>query len=174
MLALAAFSVPWSGPEIDDLPAPVVAPPRDPPPARESTAVADPRLPPISLRTSLQPRFGGRPFTGEEQSMEVGGWLGHAEARAIDALSLAFFVDALIPDPFMRVREPNAAPTIDLTVHFRSAAPAPGEGTERLCLARTSCRLVHEGFFEEDGVIWGADGRVLAQSRQLALLLPFR
>ena len=32
--------------------------------------------------------------------------------------------------------------------------------------------VVREGFFEEDTVIWAADGTVLAQSRQLALLLP--
>jgi hypothetical protein len=32
--------------------------------------------------------------------------------------------------------------------------------------------LVRDGFFEEDTVIWAADGAVLAHSRQLALLLP--
>jgi hypothetical protein len=31
--------------------------------------------------------------------------------------------------------------------------------------------VIHEGFFEEDGVIWDADGTVLGQSRQLALLI---
>jgi hypothetical protein len=31
---------------------------------------------------------------------------------------------------------------------------------------------VHEGFFEEDGVIWAADGSVLAQSRQLGIVMP--
>ncbi len=35
-----------------------------------------------------------------------------------------------------------------------------------------STRVIHEGFFEEDGVIWAADGTVLAQSRQLGLVLP--
>ena len=170
-LVLGAFSVPWSGPEIDDMPMPPVAPARAPGPPRCGTSEGR-EIPPMAAHITLQPRFGGRPFSGEEQPMEFGGWLGHAEERASDALSLVFFVDALIPDPFMRLPEPNAAPTIDLTVHFRCAPAAPGAGTERLCLARTRCRLIHEGFFEEDGILWGADGRVLAQSRQLALLLP--
>ena len=44
----------------------------------------------------------------------------------------------------------------------------PGE----LCFARFRSGLIHEGFFEEDGVIWASDGTVLAQSRQLGIVLP--
>jgi hypothetical protein len=32
--------------------------------------------------------------------------------------------------------------------------------------------VIHEGFFELDGVIWAGDGTVLAHSRQLAILMP--
>jgi hypothetical protein len=39
-------------------------------------------------------------------------------------------------------------------------------------LARFASRTSHGGFFEEDGEIWAPDGTLLAQSRQLALLLP--
>jgi hypothetical protein len=107
--------------------------------------------------------------------MEIGGWLAHREPRPIDALSLAFFSDALIPAPFMRFSEPNAAPTIDLSVHFRTELPRAGAGgRDDLCLIRLSTGLIHEGFFEEDGVIWAPDGTVLAHSRQLALVLPMR
>ena len=45
-------------------------------------------------------------------------------------------------------------------------------GSKELCFARFRSTLLHEGFFEEDGVIWAADGTVLAQSRQLAILMP--
>jgi acyl-CoA thioesterase len=172
-LALAAFSVPWSGPELSDIEMPRVAAPDLAAPGGES---AHPQAPPIAHRSTQHRRFGGTPFSGADQPMELGGWLGHEEPRAIDALSLAFFSDALLPGPFMRLTEPNAAPTIDLTIHFRSTVPHPGaltddEGRE-LCLARITTGLVHEGFFEEDGVIWAADGTMLSQSRQLALLLP--
>ena len=104
--------------------------------------------------------------------MEIGAWLGLAEPRPIDALSVAFFTDALIPTPFMAAGAPAAAPTIDLTIHFRAVAAARREdaGTathHSSCYAHMSSKLLHEGFFEEDGVVWAADGTVLAQSRQL-------
>ena len=129
--------------------------------------------PPFTRHLVLQPRLGGLPFAGAQQPMEIGGWLGLAEPRPIDALSLAFFSDALFPPPFMRLTEPATAPTVDLTIHFRTAMPRPAEpDPDELCLARFRSGLVHEGFFEEDGVIWAGDGTVLAQSRQLAILMP--
>ena len=75
--------------------------------------------------------------------------------------------------PFFKLEQPNPAPTIDLTVHFRGGLPPVAErDPDELCLARVRGGLIREGFFEEDTVMWSADGRVLAHSRQLALLLP--
>ena len=169
-LVMSAFSVPWSGPELDDLPLPDV---EGPEPGREAGTAVQFGAPQFTRHVVMQPRFQGAPLTGERRPMEVGAWLGLAEARPIDHLSLAFFSDALLPSPFMAIGTPAAAPTIDLTVHFRSATASGARRDPReLCYAHTSCRLVHEGFFEEDGVIWAADGTVLAQSRQLAILMP--
>lgn len=164
-LALAAFSPAWPGPELSELRMPAAAPPQ---PGREPGTVVTPG-PEFASHITLQPRFGGVPFSDHAQPMEAGGWLGLAEPRRLDALALAFFCDALIPAPFMRVSGPTPAPTIDITVHFRTAE-LPRD-PEELVLARSRARLVHDGFFEEDAEIWAADGRLLAQSRQLALLL---
>jgi acyl-CoA thioesterase len=169
-LVLSAFSVPWRGPEISDIEMPEVAGPDE---TREPGSLIKHGAPPFTRHIVLQPRFGGMPFAAQEQPMELGGWLGLAEPRAVDALALAFFADALIPAPFMRMRAPNPAPTIDLTIHFRTALPRePNPDPHELLLARIRGGLVHEGFFEEDGNIWAADGTLLAQSRQLAILLP--
>jgi acyl-CoA thioesterase len=169
-LALAAFSVPWSGPELSDFDMPEVKPPKLP--SRPGT-LAEVGGPPFTRFITFQRRLGGLPFSGEVQPMELGGWLGLAEARPVDALSLAFFTDALIPAPFMRLTEPNAAPTIDLTIHFRERLPRFSDpDPHELVLIRVRGGVAHDGFFEEDTVIWAADGSVLAQSRQLALLLP--
>jgi acyl-CoA thioesterase len=168
-LALAAFSVPWGEEQVSELPMPDVAPPQ---PGAAIDWDAIPQAPPIARRIELEPRFGGAPLTGEERPMELGGWVAIAEPRPLDALALAFFSDALMPTPFMRMSEPNPVPTVDLTLHFRASLPrVPAD--ER-CLVHVHAGVIQEGFFEEDTVIWAQDGTVLAQSRQLALFLGQR
>jgi acyl-CoA thioesterase len=192
-LALAAFSVPWHAPEIAELPLPDAEPPE---PRVDGPRPPHPMAPPFARHMEFQPRMGPRPFTGTQAPMEVGGWLALAEPRPLDALALAFFSDALFSPPFIRLTEPAVTPTIDLTIHFRaslplatdaetdpppvtptaSPAPAPAAGSTsepvEQCFARFQSTVVHEGFFEEDGVIWAADGTVLVHSRQLALVMP--
>jgi acyl-CoA thioesterase len=170
-LALAAFSVPWRGaPEIADLPLPDVAPPER---ERRSGDFTDRQLPPFARHLLIQPRIGVTASKDTRAPMEVGAWLGLAEPRPVDALSLAFYTDALLPAPFARITQEAVAPTVDLTVHFRAAMPRVSQpDPAELCLVRTTTRVIQEGFFEEDGVVWAADGTVLAQSRQLAILLP--
>jgi acyl-CoA thioesterase len=184
-LALAAFSVPWSAPEILELPMPEVAPPDAP--GRERPPLFE-GAPPFTRQISIQPRIGAVPFTGSEHPMEIGSWLGLAEPRAIDAISLAFFSDALFSPPFIRLTDPATTPTVDLTVHFRAALGPAGAAATTVaaeldgdirrepplrepCFARFRSGLVQDGFFEEDGVIWAADGTVLAQSRQLGIVM---
>jgi acyl-CoA thioesterase len=174
-LALGAFSLPRASLEVAELPVPDVAA-QDP--ARETSDelknLIERGVAPAFLRKLvLQSRGGAVPFSGSDQPLESCTWLGLAEAaRPLDAIALALFSDASFPTPFARLSEPAGAPTIDLTVHFRAAdALALQHDPTELCLARFRSRVIHEGFFEEDGVIWSADGSVLAQWRQLALLL---
>jgi hypothetical protein len=54
--------------------------------------------------------------------------------------------------------------TIQLTVHLR-AHPARLAG-------RATTRFVRNGYHEEDFEIWDSAGTLVAQSRQLALILP--
>ncbi len=183
-LALAAFSIPWSAPEIADLPLPTVEPPE---PRRGEPVPPHPLAPPFARHMEFQPRMGTRPFTGTQAPMEIGGWLALAEPRPLDPLALAFFSDALFSPPFIRLSEPAVTPTIDLTIHFRARVQSEGDadtdnpsgeepsaGAVEHCFARFSSTTLHEGFFEEDGVIWGPGGRVLVHSRQLAIVLPVR
>jgi len=168
-LVLAAFSVPWEGPEISELQMPDVAPADA---GRVPGTLFKAGAPPFTENIVLQHRIGGLPFRDREHPMLIGGWMGLAEPRPLDAPAIAFFCDALIPAPFMRTGQPAPAPTIDLTVHFRMPMPREADpDPHELCLVQTQTSLVQEGFFEEDCLIWAADGTLLAQSRQLALLM---
>jgi acyl-CoA thioesterase len=170
-IVLAAFSLPWGGPELSDARMPKVDPPD---PSREGVKLIEHGGPEFARHIVLQPRMDGSVFSGDEQPMRIRGWIGLAEPRPIDALSLAFFSDALIPAPYMRMSEPAAVPTIDLTVHFRARLRAePDADPRELCLAQTTTELIHDGFFVEDGLIWATDGTLLAHSRQLAIVIPF-
>ncbi|HXC46096.1 MAG TPA: hypothetical protein VNU24_05775, partial [Solirubrobacteraceae bacterium] len=67
---------------------------------------------------------------------------------------------------------PAISPTIDLTIHFRQSMSMCDCDPAALCLSVFDTRLLYDGLFEEDGVIWAPDGTVLAQSRQLGIIMP--
>jgi Thioesterase-like superfamily len=168
-LALAAFSVAWDAPEVDVLPMPELAPADL---QRRSSPALFKGAPPFTRQLVMQPRVGAVPFSGADAPMEIGGWLGLPEPRVLDALSVALFCDAWFPPSFIALSQPAVSPTIDLTIHFRRPLTDTERDPNELCLGVFQTRLLYEGFFEEDGVLWGADGAVLAQSRQLAIVIP--
>jgi acyl-CoA thioesterase len=170
-LALAAFSTPWDAPEVDALPMPALPPPDS---ERRSSPGLFEGAPPFTRQMVMQPRVGATPFMGATVPMEIGGWIGLPEPRPVDAPAVALFCDAWFPPSFIALSAPAVSPTVDLTIHFRRPLIPAERDPDELCLSVFRTRLLHEGFFEEDGVIWGADGSVLAQSRQLGLIIPVR
>jgi acyl-CoA thioesterase len=168
-LALAAFSVPWRAPGANELPMPEMGPPDA---ERRSTPGLFKGAPEFTRQLVMQPRVGAIPFAGSGAPMRVGGWTGLPEPRPVDALALALFSDAWFPPSFISLDSPAVSPTIDLTIHFRQSISACDCDPAALCLGVFETRLLHDGLFEEDGVIWAPDGTVLAQSRQLGIIMP--
>jgi acyl-CoA thioesterase len=168
-LALAAFSVPWRSPGADELPMPDLAPADE---DRHSTPGLFDGAPEFTRHLVMQPRVGAVPFAGSGAPMKVGGWTGLPERRPIDALALALFCDAWFPPSFIALDVPAISPTVDLTIHFRRPIEDADVDPAALCLGIFQTQLLHDGLFEEDGVIWAADGTVLAQSRQLGIIMP--
>jgi acyl-CoA thioesterase len=168
-LALAAFSVPWTAPGANELPMPELAPPDA---ERRSTPKLFKGAPEFTRHVVMQPRVGAIPFSGSGAPMRIGGWTGLPEERPVDALSLALFCDAWFPPSFIALDSPAISPTIDLTIHFRQSIEECDCDPAALCLGVFETRLLHDGLFEEDGVIWAPDGTVLAQSRQLGIIMP--
>lgn len=168
-LALAAFSVPWTAPTANELPMPDLAPPDG---ERRSTPKLFKGSPEFTRQLVMQPRVGAVPFAGSGAPMRIGGWIGLPEERAVDAPLLALFCDAWFPPSFIALDSPAISPTVDLTIHFRQSISECDCDPAALCLSVFDTRLLHDGLFEEDGVIWAADGTVLAQSRQLGIIMP--
>jgi len=84
------------------------------------------------------------------------------DGREPDTLSLLQVVDALPPVTF-DLDLPGWAPTVELTAYVR-AKPAPG-----WLKVQHLTRHLEGGMFEEDCEVWDSTGRLVAQSRQLAL-----
>jgi acyl-CoA thioesterase len=168
-LALAAFSVPWEAPDANELPMPDLAPPDA---GRRSTPKLFKGAPEFTRQLVMQPRVGAVPFADSGAPMQIGGWTGLPEPRPVDALALALFCDAWFPPSFIALSDPAVSPTVDLTIHFRQPISESACDPAALCLSVFETRLIHDGLFEEDGVIWAPGGAVLAQSRQLGIIMP--
>jgi acyl-coenzyme A thioesterase PaaI-like protein len=143
-----------------------------------------PTLPPVAR---CRPMAATRDFTGQEGGFtsqvdircdpatmgwldgepagtpEMRGYLGLREPRDPDAYLLAVAVDALPPVVF-GLGAAGWAPTVELTWHMRGV-PVPG-----LLRVAARCRHVSSGWFDEEAEVWDAAGRLVAQSRQLALV----
>jgi acyl-CoA thioesterase len=164
-LALAAYSKPWPSPVLEGSQMPEVEPPDDERRAPDSRFPRD-NQPPFMGRLAMQHRLGPPPFSSADEAV-VGGWLGLLEERPLDAMAISVLADAWFPAPWPRLTQLAPAPTIDLTIHFRVPLPLP----DSLVLGRFTSALTRDGFFDEDGELWLPDGTLIAQSRQLGLLL---
>jgi hypothetical protein len=123
------------------------------------------RIAPLLERfgTRLDPAYVGWAVGKPSGAGVIQGWFKLADDRPLDPIALLLVVDALPPVTFDLGR-PGWAPTLELTAHVR-ARPAPG-----WALVRHATRNISGGQFEEDCEVWDSTGRLVAQSRQLALL----
>ena len=147
--------------------APVLAlpPPELPPPeacvVRSASAqgVALPILDRLDVRlhpAEAQPGAAGR--------ARISGWIRFADGRAPDALACLLMADAFPPAVFGLLGLVGWVPTLELTVHLR-CPPAPG-----WLRGQFWSQDLSDGRVIEDGALWDAEGRLVAQSRQLALV----
>jgi acyl-CoA thioesterase len=126
-----------------------------------------PAPPPMMKRLDMRPSLGDAPFTSSAEAM-TGGWLGlRDDDRLVDAELITTFCDAWWPPIFATLDRLMAVPTLELTVHFRHTAPVEGP-----VFARFKTTTLHEGHYDETGELWAADGTLIAESGQIAMLLP--
>lgn len=161
-LALCVLSTDYEGIAEWEAEPPDVAPPAE----VEELGMGD-GAPPLFEQLETRPLFGPPPFTGGEEAV-TGGWIRARGEAPLSPELIALYTDAWWPAPFSVLEAPAAAPTLELTIHFR-ARPEPDE---RYALVRFRTEASIDGLFDEGGEVWSEGGRLLAQSRQLALLRP--
>jgi acyl-CoA thioesterase len=171
LAGIAALSVPGMTDPLTWVPSlPEVDPPGDWLPFQEG------RMPELLRRVRVAPRIGSVLFSGRAVDPGVpvttGGWVELVEPRGIDAALVALCTDVWWPPSLEPLTEPAGVPTIDLTIHFRADLPREPLPDQPLLGVFSTAASVN-GTVEEDGVVFAADGTLLAQSRQLALWVPF-
>ena len=151
-----------------DGPTRVDAEPPELPPLEECVdpAAAEVELPPIVRRFDLRldPSCVGWAVGRPSGVGRMAGWLRFGDGHPIDTMALPLLADALPPPALNLIPEVAWVPTLELTTHVR-ARPAPGW---LRTVFRT--RYLVDGYLEEDGELWDAEGRLVALSRQLALV----
>ncbi|MEZ5261992.1 MAG: acyl-CoA thioesterase [Acidimicrobiia bacterium] len=171
-LALVAYGTPraekvaWSA-----RPLPVMAPPEHCPVLHH--ALEEP--PNIHHRWETRLAIGTPNPAGPTEAAVSGGWIRASVPTPVDHVLVAALADAWLPPVLARPGIPLlSVPTVELTVHFRDTTTLPqiGAGDWFACSFRTD--VAQEGFLEEDGLIWAADGRLVAMSRQLAVVVERR
>lgn len=184
LAALAVPDLPAAGTWLPSPPPAAPAPPRDAPSLEASRWRRDDSehwlqvhemAPAISHRVRLAPRFGGVPFSGraprDGSAPQAGGWITLPEPHAVDAAYVALCADVWWPPGFEPLDRPAVAPTIDLTIHFRADIPPEGL-PDQAVLGWYRSSAARDGLVEEDGLLFLADGTLLAHSRQLAIFMP--
>jgi acyl-CoA thioesterase len=122
--------------------------------------------PPFMAKVELRLHPDDATFRGGNPSghARMRGWLRLRHGEAADTIALLCAADAFPPAVFNASLPVAWTPTIELTTHVRYR-PEPG-----WLRCQFATHFVSGGFLEEDGEIWDATGRLVAQSRQLALV----
>jgi len=164
-VSIAAFSPAWPGEDWHDETPPDI-------PGPDEIVHGERDRDPLPFTSYWTYRFARGHVVDANGPAAVDAWIRLIEPEPIDGAVVAAMTDAFPPEVFARTDAPNPVPTIDLTIHFRTGLPADGLAPSEWVLGSFRTRTIAEGFLEENGELWTEDGRLLAQSRQLAIRLP--
>lgn len=92
------------------------------------------------------------------------GWFRLLDEEPMSTHAIVMATDAFPPAIFNSRFKPGWTPTVELSVQIRNPQPVGW------LAAQFTTRFVTGGMLEEDGELWDDDGRLVALSRQLALV----
>jgi acyl-CoA thioesterase len=104
-------------------------------------------------------------LAGQSQVAMIAGWIRFLDGREPDTGTLPLFTDTFPPSPFGLLGVIGWVPTIELTVQVR-CRPAPG-----WIQAEFLTEDLQQGRMIESGRLWDSQGQLVAQSRQIGLIM---
>jgi acyl-CoA thioesterase len=166
---VASFSAPRSGPEFFDLGMPEVPGPEDLEPNRDRDDF------PFGRQFDFRPALGPTPGTTERSDRaELGIWLRLREPQVVEHVVVTQLLDAYAPAVFAKLGAGGGGagvPTVEMTYYYREPLPLEGARLDDWYLGIFRTTTARAGSVEEDGWLWSRDGRLVAQSRQLAIVM---
>lgn len=161
--AMAVFSSDREGPSFDNAEMPPAIPP-------EEGVELDTQNAPVAVFSQYRAiLLDGVPYSQGDRA-DTSGWIRLKDDQPMTPVLAAAMLDVWFPAPFVVLEKPALAPTLEYTVHFPSALPVSGAEEPDWTLVRLFADQARDGHFSEDGELWSRDGRLLARSRQIAML----
>lgn len=173
-LGLAAFATAQRGPEFSDISMPEVPSPD------ELEAVPDRADFPFGSHFDFRPALGpvmvapSEPVRELSDRAELAVWMRLREPQDLDHVVVTQLCDAFAPAVFAKLGTGGGGagvPTIEMTYHYRDMLPLTAAKPDDWYLGVFRTSTARGGFIEEDGWLWSRRGTLVAQSRQLALLM---
>jgi acyl-CoA thioesterase len=94
-------------------------------------------------------------------------WLRDEPPRALDFLSLTSMCDAFFPRLFLRRPQFVPVATVSLNIYFHVDALVLAQHGEAPVLASAQAQVFSDGYFDQQGQIWGPKGVLLATTQQI-------
>ena len=133
-------------------------------------------LPPPPPRRTRTPAFIARydyrmvsgPMLAGADNMSSMLWLRDTPPRTLDATSISALCDAPFPSLWLRRTEPVMITTLVYNIFFRTSGNGLAAAGNRHLLVESACDVGTAGFYDQNSNLWSEDGRLLAQTQQLA------
>ncbi len=120
---------------------------------------------PFSGHLDYRPATPGLPLSGGDVA-ELVAWVRLKDGGSYDPAALVVLTDVMPPALYAATTVPVPIPTVELSVVLHHGPHATG-----WVLTRIATRTSADGWCVDDSEVWDADGRLLAQARQVRRLL---
>jgi acyl-CoA thioesterase len=110
----------------------------------------------------------GADFDGVEQPDSLTRlWLRDEPPRPLDFVSLAAACDCFAPRLWVRRHQRSPAGTVTMTVYFHADAALLAAQGDRPLFGQARAQVLRDGYCDQLGEIWSADGLLLASTQQV-------